>query len=142
MITEISKTGFLKCSACGASVEVEVGIMSTYGICQCGARISGKHPHGHVSDVFALFGYGLSIDWDGALTVESSEPVPQAVIDWLFSHQSMIRSAIEFTGKRAQRVYIGGELNGRPHGEHGWKGKRVIRNIGRKHWEVYNFRGH
>ena len=142
MRTEIPPTGILKCHKCGAENRVNIDHPSVYATCDCGTWICGRQDsHPTATDVLTLFGFNLGLDWDGALTVESNEPVPAAIRKWLFDNQGHFRSSLECRRRLNQKVFVGGSLAGQPHCEGYWTDRSaVIRKIGPRHWEAYKFR--
>lgn len=138
--TGIDTTGSMKCPNCGDVNVVEIRGRSGFTRCQtCDMYLSWSTPIWSGFDVLALFGYALALDYDGQLIVESEEPLPAHVRDWLFRHQGSLRETLEFKGRRARAVFVGGSLNGQLHDRGGCepKGSRIVRRIGPRHWEVY-----
>ena len=142
MQTSISKTGCVECRICGSPNEIDIDRPLGYARCECGHVLQYGQPKATLREAFALFGYTLSVDYDGELFVESEEDVPEGVRQWLFDHQGEIRERFKFARRKAQAQFIGGSMNNKRHGHYGcpWE-KSVYIHVARAHWEVYEFRG-
>lgn len=130
------------CSGCCQHSSIEMDGKQTLFKCKCGqvSRMPVSRPS--AEGVLTALGYTLSVDWDGALMVDSDNELPQPLYDWLFAHQADLRSSIEWEGKMERACFTGGPLNGQRHHclfTHHTE-RRVHKHIKRGHWETYEFR--
>ncbi len=144
MQTAISSIGTITCPECGVPNEIQMGDDRGFATCSCGRRLRYRHHYSEPISALEVCGYRLSVDYDGALLVDSDGELPEEVREWLFFNQCELRSTIEYAGKAARACYIGGSKDGERHG----RGIRrrygqiesVHVHIGRAHWETHEFR--
>ncbi len=139
--TAIPTTGYITCPSCDAECEAEITNRTLYHKCGCGKLLYKRQPPTLIMDILGLFGYGVSIDWDGALLIESEAELPDNLRAWLFEHQGELRSSIEFKGRVARAIYLGGTKDGeRHHYYHYHLNPFVYVHIARAHWETYKMK--
>ncbi len=139
--TAIPTTGIVKCPHCGFANTVDVGNETGLFRCACGKTLRHRQCSPSVTELLSLFGYRLSVDYDGALLVDSASDMPVDLFDWFFNHQADLRSGIERDGRVARACYIGGSKAGEKHHHYSmYRMGPVYIHVARAHWETYEFR--
>lgn len=128
---------------CGRVVSIEI---DQYGseLCECGEMIFPRFGLGNenpLEKLLEIIGVHLSIDFDGQLIASSYEEIRHDVLAFLYHNQLPLRHKFERRRMKAQQMFVGGSLAGKPHTHGNVSAKHVvIERIGKAHWEVYESR--
>lgn len=94
----------------------------------------------HLVDVLEALGVKFALDWDDELQVTYPlVPPTQADLAKIVEHQHPhIVQSLKWARIRRLKVFVGGPLNGRRHGQFsGWPHRRFAVRIARAKWAVY-----
>ncbi len=144
--TAIEATGKITCHKCGVDHVLAMGDDMECARCVCGEILRYRHRHPSPLSALEVCGYKLSVDYDGALLVDSPGDLPEELREWLFACQCELRGVIEYVGKAARACFVGGTKAGQRHRQgighrYGALDTPVCVHIGRAHWETYKFHG-
>lgn len=142
--TPIRSYGIIECPECDAEIRFELDQQQGRLNCpDCGYKGAEWGQESiTIEGLLALFGYLLTVDFDGQLLVESEQPLPKKLVNWLFEHQGELRHHFDVYRYRNLATYVGGTMNGHRHGGPSLDANcRHHVHLGRAHWETYEQRG-
>jgi hypothetical protein len=92
-------------------------------------------------DFLRAMGWRFGLDWDGELEVEEPLAVNVAeMTDLIHRFDRGITKRLEFEGRRAREICVGGPCNGRAVPVFRFYGDPVYFHLGRAKWAVYHIR--